>query len=929
MAFIKYITDYITTNYDLSKENITIVFPNKRAALQLRNNLECAINKNFWIPNILSIQQAMEEWSGLQLIDNIDVIFELIKINNSIHKNQESNNNFFGLAAQMAKDFDEIDQYDVDAESLFRNITAAKKIDDWNFDSTNTTESNYVKFFESLIKYYNGLRKTLKDNGQGYYGFITREIASYDNDILIKKTNNRKIIFAGFNALTKTEENIMVRLVEAGNAVMLWDLDKYYFEDTNQEAGVFAREFFKRHPKIEKKFVGDNFKQQDKTINIINVSGNSVQTNALQLQLNKEITDKTINSDTRSVVVLADESILIPTLNSIPDSIEKIRVTMGYPFLKTIIYHFIDQLFRFQNNLSSDESKIYLWTFVRFCNCEFIKLIFKGEAYELLKNWINNRIKKSTYYFSIDEIKELNGFKELFDFIKITLKKWHNTNDCICSIKELLQISIGKVGDSSNNFIKNQISVASRITNKIELLLNKFKNYIQIKDLHILFTQVAAQSVINLKGKNDGLQIMGLLETRNLDFDIIHFLSVNEGTIPLSKTNNSLIPYDLRKAFKLPTYTQQQAVYAYHFYRLLQNAKKINLYYNSLADLSGLGEPSRFIRQLEYEYANNNSNVKLHHIQYKSPKINEKRSTINIKKTPEILDKITSFSPTSIGTYVRCPLNYYFKYIEKITDNTINEEIQVDVIGKIVHKILELLYDKFGNKNISLNDYKKVCEKYFNECYTKALAENNFNNGLPDTGFNYLSKTVIYNMLTNFLTSEYKYIQECENGNLKFSIIEKEVSLKHTFKINNKDIELHGFADRIDKINNNIRILDYKTGKVHDQDVKIKDSHDEITKMPEKSIQLLVYKYLYLKNHTNVKPLDIEPGIIGLQNLSNGIFKLETSECKFFNNDFIKDFEDYFTRLIEEVLNTDIDFHQTDKDSNCRFCDFKSICKRN
>ena len=275
MAFIKKISDYITEHYDLTKENITIVFPNKRAALQLRNELAKTIKTNFWVPQILSIQQAMEEWSGLQLIDNIEVIFEIIKMNPD----------FFGYAAQMAKDFDEIDQYGVDATKLFEYLKDAKEIEEWNLSLDNGVESNYLKFFESLLSYYNGLRATLQNNGQGYYGMITRKIASFDETTLQKCSQGRKIIFAGFNALTKTEENIIVRMVESGNAVMLWDLDKYYFEDERQEAGLFARKFFQKHPNIEKNFIGDSFLTQKKDINIISVSGNAIQTNALQLQL--------------------------------------------------------------------------------------------------------------------------------------------------------------------------------------------------------------------------------------------------------------------------------------------------------------------------------------------------------------------------------------------------------------------------------------------------------------------------------------------------------------------------------------------------------------------------------------------------------------------------------------------------------------------
>ena len=916
MAFIKKISDYITSHYDLTKENITIVFPNKRAALQLRTELAKTIKTNFWVPQIVSIQQAMEEWSGLQLIDNIEVIFEIIKMN------QE----FFPYAAQMAKDFDEIDQYGVNAEKLFAHLKDAKEIEEWNLKLENGVESNYLKFFASLLSYYNNLRDTLQKNGQGYYGLITNKIAAFDDATLNKHTQGRKIIFAGFNALTRTEENIIVRMVESGNAVMLWDLDRYYFEDEKQEAGHFARKFFQKHPNIEKNFIGDNYLTQEKHINIISVSGNAVQTNALQLALQKDKNkeDKEDKKNKKSVIVLADESLLIPVLNSIPETFDQIQVTMGYPFDKTTIYHFVDQLFRYQNTLSEDEDKIYLWTFLRFCNSDFIKLIFKGLEYNNLNSWLMDMAKNSIYYFKKSDLKQFEKFPQLFDFLNLTTKKWENAKNCVNSLKEILLVSIAKV-NKNDNFVKNQISVAGRIANRLELLLNKYSEYIKIIDLQMLYAQVAGQMSLNLQGDKDGLQIMGLLETRNLDFDVIHFLSVNEGILPQNKNNNSLIPFDLRKAYGLPTYDQQQAVYAYHFYRLLQNAKDINLYYNNIADLSGMGEPSRFIRQLEYEYAKNNDKVKLEHWQYKSPSINEKQGNIKVAKTDQMLEKIHSLSPSSIGVYVRCPLQYYWKKVENIEDKTPDEEIQMNVIGNIVHKTLDYFYKLFDkNEIISPTLFDKIYKKHFKECYHKSLIDNGFANGLPATGFNYLNKTVIDNMLEGFINSERTFL---EKGN-QLSIIDTEKELEKVIDIQGHKVRLHGFADRIDRVNDAIRVIDYKTGKVNPYDVKINDKVVGITSMAEKAIQLLMYKYLYLHNNPGVKSETIQPGIVGFQKLSHGLYNLEINELHDLSTSFKETCDKYFNEFLEDLFNKDIPFTQTEDDNNCSFCDFKSICKR-
>lgn len=907
MAFIKKISDYITSHYDLTKENITIVFPNKRAALQLRTELAKTIKTNFWVPQILSIQQAMEEWSGLQLIDNIEVIFEIIKMN------QE----FFPYAAQMAKDFDEIDQYGVNAEKLFAHLKDAKEIEEWNLSLENGVESNYLKFFGSLITYYNSLRDTLQKSGQGYYGMITKKIATFDDATLQKCTQGRRIVFAGFNALTRTEENIIVRMVESGNAVMLWDLDKYYYEDEKQEAGHFARKFFQKHPNFEKNFIGDGF-AQEKNIKVVSVSGNAVQTNALQLLLKK---------DKKTVVVLADESLLIPVLNSIPESCGNIQVTMGYPFDKTTVYHFVDQLFRYQQTLSGDDNKIYLWTFIRFCNSDFIKLIFNGLEYDTLNSWLMKKAADSVYYLKKSDLKDFEEFEHLHNFLDIVTTKWNDAKESVDSLKDIFVLSVAKL-DKDNNFTKNQISVAGRIINRIELLLSKYSDYIKIIDLQMLYAQVASQMSINLQGDKEGLQIMGLLETRNLDFDVIHFLSVNEGVLPQNKTHNSLIPFDLRKSYGLPTYDQQQAVYAYHFYRLLQNAKEINLYYNNIADLSGMGEPSRFIRQMEYEYAKDNDKVKLEHLQYKSPSINEKQSKIEIAKTNEMLEKIHSLSPSSIGIYIRCPLQFYWRRIENIEDKSLDEEIQMNVIGNIVHKTLDYFYKKFGkNEIISLELFDDFYKKYFDECYHNSLIDNGFEHGLPETGFNYLNKTVIDSMLENFIKYERKFLGE---GN-KLSIINTEKELNLEIDYQGHKINLHGFADRIDKVGDEIRIIDYKTGKVNPYDVKINDKVEGITGMAEKAVQLLMYKYLYLSENlenSEISEHQIKPGIIGFQKLSHGVYSLEINDAHELSSSFKETCDKYFNEFLAEIFNKDIPFTQTKETRNCSFCDFRSICKR-
>ena len=944
MAFIQNIIDYIFKNYDLSKDIVEVVFPNKRASIHFKRQIVSQLSKTSWMPITSSIQQAMEKWSGLHLVDSLDVALELMSINDKDANNKVLKQNFFGLASQMAKDFDEIDQYKVDAKNLFESLNEVKIIENYTFseytlsnEDSYKAQSKYLQFFSSLINYYSALRLNLFSRKVGYYGMITRCLSELPTDELVKRIDGKKIVFAGFNALTTTEEDVVVRLVENGNAVMLWDLDEYYINDKKQEAGRFANDFFAKHRNLAGKkdydnehhgisFIGNALSTAEKEINVISVSGSSVQANALQLMMEKR---------ENSVVVLADEALLIPTLNSLPDSVGEINVTMGYPFANTPLYGFIDQIFRFQHSLS--DSKIDLWPLASFCDADFIKLVFNGKDYDSLMSWLKDKQSSSDLSLHVkdfssigksDDNQEDGASEDLARFLALSSTKWIDSKDCIENLKSILRVSLQKIKDESY-FVKNQISVAGKVLNKVESLIKKYDS-VEILDLQMLILQIGREMSIAMKGEADGLQVMGLLETRNLDFDVVNMLSVNEGVIPKNKNSNSLIPYDVRKYYNLPTYNQQQAVYAYHFYRLLHNAKKINLFYNSLSDSSGLGEPSRFIRQIEYELVKKNPKVKLQHFQYKSPIINLKSNIISVDKDDTMLKKITKLSPTSISTYLRCSLQYYWKYIMNINCDEVNEEIQMNVIGSIIHNTLDELYRNFGNEVVTESKFLEVRNHYLDKCYQNALRNNNFRNGLPKTGFNSIIASVIDTMISRFLDNEHNIVKE---NSLRILCTEKELS----FHLNN--VELHGFADRIDLLNDKLRVIDYKTGSVNPYDVSISGNAQQLQDMHDKSIQLIMYKYLFIKMlNSNALGLDealiahieeenIVPGIIALQKMSNGVFELKVNNADL-ANDFEAQCDIMFEQLISDIFDKNNPFTQTDDTKVCGYCSFRNICKR-
>ena len=411
-TFISKLAQHIQSLYDLSKQELTVVFPNKRAAFYLRNAFKENCEQTIWLPQIISIQEAVTQWSGIMLADNIDLLFELIDIDAQLHIEQDSDLSVFGSqAAQMAKDFDEIDQYGIDAKSVFNYVLEHKKLGLWDFDTLKSKdkELKYLKFFQSLFDYYLRLRDRLAEQGKGYYGMITRHLAELPENELVDKIGDKCILFAGFNALTTTEERIINTLVKSGKAEVVFDYDAYYVDDENNEAGLFARRYLQRHPQWLENGISNALSTEAKTIHIISANGNTLQAKALQANLQE-------SNDSNQAVILADEHLLIPVLNAIPDNdtYSSFKVSMGYPIAKAPVSQLIKEFFSLcrlktisrtinDNGTERKAEGLYLWPILRFMGLEIVKIVFpKPRASPLIAgktklfNPANSSLKRKT-----------------------------------------------------------------------------------------------------------------------------------------------------------------------------------------------------------------------------------------------------------------------------------------------------------------------------------------------------------------------------------------------------------------------------------------------------------------------------------------------------------------------------------------------------
>lgn len=933
-SFINDLALHIKEKYDLKQEELTVVFPNKRAAFYLRSKFQEIYKEEIWLPQMLSIQEAMTQWSGIQLVDSVDMLFELISIDSEIYGKGDNIGIFGSMATQMAKDFDEIDQYNVDAKHLFSYVYETKQIGEWHLDSPITEkEQQHLEFFKNLEQYYDRLRQRLEQHGKGYYGMITRHLASLDDERLLDCTNCRKIVFAGFNALTPTEQIVIDKLYRNGFAEVIWDFDRYYVEDENNEAGRFARSYMEKNRPWKPTVFSNDLLTQNKEIYFVNAEGNSVQTKALQSLLQVEVNDNI-------AIILADEELLVPTLNSIPDETRygSLKVSMGYPLHLTSLSHLINAYFSLhRKGRKVSNGNWYLWPILRIFDLEMVHVIFNDQEMAELNQYRSFVAEKSAFVFNNDDFECYCKSPNLRQFVELLLSESANSPTSLLNalvkflafIANQVQIT---VTSGSSHFLLNQVSEAGRSVNRLNDIINRYKGYANtIEDLEVLFRLVSRNTSIKLNNSTtDGLQLMGLLEARNLDFSTIYMVGVNEGVLPAESSHNSFIPYNIRKECGLPDEHDKQAVYAYHFYRLLQGAQKAYFIYNSSSDRSG-GEPSRFLLQLKYELSSRNPGLVIHEESFTPPTVStDPPEHIVIHKTEALMETLMqkiqttmwkkALAPTSISTYIKCPLLFCFKHLMNIRDNSADEDTPANKIGTAVHDTLQHLYHDYCGVPITPQLFEKEIEPSMQNKLNQAFAKT-FVHGLPNVGFNYLNQLTLNQLFKNWVAYE-----KADIAKHQLSIVALEELLHTSIEVDGITCAIAGTADRIDLHDGIVRVIDYKTGQVKENDVRVPKEVNSVHDIPEKAMQLLIYKYLYLKAHPKQDPAKVTASIYALRQRQVGVeLKVDYAPL---NEAFMATMEAFLTGILSSMMDTSIHFVQPDasNDTPCYFCDFKDIC---
>ncbi len=953
-GFLSSIAEYLFNNYKSDFKNISLVFPNRRSGVFFTEELKkIAAGNTIWIPDITTINDFMSKYSDYNQAEHIQLLSELYLIYKKTANSSESFDNFLPWGEILLSDFNDIDKYLVNAESVFINVKNFKSIENTfdfltdeqkltlkrffdTFDDEKSTKlkENFKKIWEIMLPLYEEFKHRLHKKQLAYEGMIYRNACDNIKNLHPDDYKGGKMFFIGFNAITPAEEEIFTILKNIEKAVFFWDYDNYYIKNKNMEAGLFLRKFIKKFPPepLNKSF--DNLK--NKNIQVISASTNHAQI----FKTSNIIADINTNNYSDTAIILSDEELLLPMLNNIPDTIKDINITMGYPVKDSLSANFIEQLIVLQQNIKikkDNKASFYYKNVISILRHPFVVRLYDEQAQKCVKTITEDNL----YYVDAKNLSENQLFKLIF---KATASK----DDFVEYIENLLSFLYGQlwiVDDSTNSFTVEK-EFLYRLWTQIQTLHQQLTQYnidLQLTTYFHLLRKVIKSLRVPFEGEPvSGLQIMGFLETRNLDFKNIVILSVNEGVIPSASRKASFIPYSLRKGFNLPAGDFNDAVYAYYFYRIMQNAENVFMLYNQSAGGMATGEKSRLIYQLEY---NNDFKVETNEESQNIEVISNRE--ISIEKDDKIWQIMQKYlqnndrrklSPSALSSYLQCSLQFYFKAIAGIRESDeVEETVDARLFGNIFHKAAEKVYkpyfetktliDKELLNKISKN--KSDIHKIINQAFTETFYGSNTTKEFKIEGKNRIVFDVIEKYLLKLIEKDIEYAP--------FSIVglEKNVSAEIDFTANNTKLtaEIGGQIDRMDRTDSFLRIIDYKTGN---DELKFKTLQDVFNRDEIKKHKAIfqTFLYSYVVNRVNFPDEVILPMVYQVKKLFTPKvdFEITSKECQeYVSGKFsgIKnDVEDYIKDLLSELFDREIPFTQTENTDNCKYCNYKDICGR-
>jgi len=908
-------------NHSSRMSETIVVLPNKRARIFLMEALRKQIPQTIFAPQIISIEELIQDIAGIRTIDSIELLFEFYEV--YISMTEEANRQTFELFANWAKtllqDFNEIDRYLLEPNKVLKYLENIKEIEHWSVDIENRTEliENYLSFWKLLPDYYQNLYEHLLQKGIGYQGLIYRE-AVHNLNHFSESIGKKELLFAGFNALNAAEEQIIQHLLASAQAKVYWDADEAFLTDVFHDAGLFLRRFKEtwKHYKFQpfEWIVGDF--SQPKEIQIIGTPKSIGQAKIAGNIIEQLIQDNPETKLDNVAVVLGEENLLIPVLHALPQSVGALNITMGYSAKNNPAQILIAKLFKMHTNAQSRNAASYVLYYKDVLDILTHPLV---EPYAKAQS-LSQTIKQNNYTF-ITHKKLIELHPQSNNLFRLLFNKWEN--DPAQILESLSQVLLTVKSNLSHDSDEDKIAKAFvyavfQTINKLISYYSRHKHIGNTETLYAIYKQVIDLAEISFEGEPlDGLQIMGVLESRVLDFETVIITSMNEGKFPAGKSQNSFIPYDVKRELGLPTFKEKDAIYTYHFYHLLQRAKKIYLLYNTESEGLDAGEKSRFITQLEvekqpaHELTHDIYNAELPETVYKPMVIPKSESVM--ERLREIADK--GFSPSALTSYIRNPIDFYFQKILRIRETEeVEENIALNTLGTIIHGTLEALYKPLIGKFLTEADI----ENCFSQINTEVSNQFKivYKEGDIKKGRNLLAFEVAKRNISNFLKME---LDDIKAGDA-IQILALEQQFNDRFLLHDDlpfPVKIAGTVDRIEyrsKPNEpgKIRIVDYKTGKVEKNNVILKTWNGLTADIKsDKIIQLLAYAFMY-ESHANGQPVEV--GIISFKNLKSGflpfVFKdpVAKTETTIVNSEILEDYKTQLVLLLNEILNPEIPF---------------------
>ena len=912
-TFLQQIAKVILNEYSDKLSDTIIILPNRRAKVFLIDALKQQATKTIFSPEIISIEDFVQDLAGIRSIDSVELLFEFYAIYLEItEKDKEPFETFANWAKTLLQDFNEIDRYLLEPDKVLKYLEDIKEIEHWSVDVDKRTEliDKYLIFWKKLPLYYHSLYQYLLEKGVGYQGLIYREAVRNLNHFS-ETVKGKNYIFAGFNALNQAEEKIVQHLLALDKAKIYWDIDEVFLRDKYHDTGLFQRRFQSEWPYYKTnpyEWITTDY-QQEKNIQVIGTPKSIGQAKIVGDIIEKHSNEN--NGQLQNVaVVLGEESLLLPILYSLPSNVDALNITMGFSSKNNPAQLLMAKLFKMHTNALSRNASSYVL---------YYKDVLDILTHPLMEPFVNaselvNRINQNNYTFILQKkILELhpNG-NELFQLL---FQKW-DTNSVIVLenlSKILLLIKSNLSRDNEEEKITNAFVYSIfKVINQLISYFSSHENIDNIDTLYAIYKQVIDVAEVSFEGEPlNGLQIMGVLESRVLDFETVIITSVNEGKFPAGKSMNSFIPYDVKRELGLPTFKEKDAIYTYHFYHLLQRAKNVYLLYNSDSEGLDAGEKSRFITQLEVEkQPKHNLSFQIYNADVPDiahqPIIVPKSESV-MQRLKEIAEK--GFSPSSLTAYIRNPIQFYFQRILRISEtDEVEENIAINTLGTIIHGALEELYKPLIGKILIENDIK-ICIKNIDEEVLKQFKKE-YKEGDIKKGRNLLAYEVAKRNVLNFLKTELEAIQKGD----QIQIIALESKLERVLEHPNLPfpVKIAGNVDRIENRNGKIRIIDYKTGKVERGSVTLK-SWKGLTEdiSSDKIIQILAYAFMYEPQSNG---LEMEAGIISFKNLKSGFlpfnFKVDKEIVEVISPEIMSNYLEEIVVLLNEILNVEVAFEE-------------------